>query len=324
MQDEVHLIDLFQARARLRGHIRHTPLVASPSLSRHTGGAVHLKLDCLQITGSFKLRGALNALLQLDPEARTRGVIGVSTGNYGRALAHAAHSMGVRAVICMSRLVPANKVESIRALGADVRIVGDSQDEAELEVARLVREQGLIQLPPFDHPDVVAGQGTAGLEMLEDLPTVDTVLVPLSGGGLLAGIALAMKSANPDIRVIGVSMERGCAMHASLRAGHPVQVEELPTLADSLGGGIGLGNRYTFPMVKRLVDETVLVSEDEIAAAIRHTYVEERVIVEGAGAVGIAALLGGHVKAGEVTAVVLSGQNIDMATHRRILDGESR
>lgn len=322
MQDEVHLIDLFQARARLRGHIRHTPLVASPSLSRHTGGAVHLKLDCLQITGSFKLRGALNALLQLDPEARTRGVIGVSTGNYGRALAHAAHSMGVRAVICMSRLVPANKVESIRALGADVRIVGDSQDEAELEVARLVREQGLIQLPPFDHPDVVAGQGTAGLEMLEDLPTVDTVLVPLSGGGLLAGIALAMKSANPDIRVIGVSMERGCAMHASLRAGHPVQVEELPTLADSLGGGIGLGNRYTFPMVKRLVDETVLVSEDEIAAAIRHAYAEERVIVEGAGAVGIAALLSGRVEAGGVTAVVLSGQNIDMATHRRIVDGQ--
>ena len=324
MQDEVHLIDLFQARARLRGHIRHTPLVASPSLSRHTGGAVHLKLDCLQITGSFKLRGALNALLRLSAEERTRGVIGVSTGNYGRALAHAAHSMGVRAVICMSRLVPANKVESIRALGADVRIVGDSQDEAELEVARLVREQGLIQLPPFDHADVVAGQGTAGLEILEDLPTVDTVLVPLSGGGLLAGIALAMKSANPDIRVIGVSMERGCAMHASLRAGHPVQVEELPTLADSLGGGIGLANRYTFPMVQRLVDDTVLVSEDEIAAAIRHAYVEERVIVEGAGAVGIAALLGGHVKAGGVTAVVLSGQNIDMATHRRILDGESR
>ena len=324
MQDEVHLIDLFQARARLRGHIRHTPLVASPSLSRHTGGAVHLKLDCLQITGSFKLRGALNALLRLSAEEQARGVIGVSTGNYGRALAHAAHSMGVRAVICMSRLVPANKVESIRALGADVRIVGDSQDEAELAVARLVREQGLIQLPPFDHADVVAGQGTSGLEILEDLPTVDTALVPLSGGGLLAGIALAMKSANPDIRVVGVSMERGCAMHASLRAGHPVQVEELPTLADSLGGGIGLGNRYTFPMVQRLVDETVLVSEDEISAAIRHAYVEERVIVEGAGAVGIAALLGGHVRAGEVTAVVLSGQNIDMATHRRILDGESR
>lgn len=322
MQDEVHLIDLFQARARLRGRIRHTPLVSSPSLSRHTGSAVHLKLDCLQITGSFKLRGALNALLRLSAEERARGVIGVSTGNYGRALAHAAHSMGVRAVICMSRLVPANKVESIRALGADVRIVGDSQDEAELEVARLVREQGLVQLPPFDHPDVVAGQGTAGLEMLEDLPTVDTVLVPLSGGGLLAGIALAMKSANPDIRVIGVSMERGCAMHASLLAGHPVQVEELPTLADSLGGGIGLGNRYTFPMVKRLVDETVLVSEDEIAAAIRHAYVEERVIVEGAGAVGIAALLSGRVEAGGVTAVVLSGQNIDMATHRRIVDGQ--
>lgn len=323
MQDEVRLIDLLQARSRLRGLIRHTPLVHSPSLSRHTGASVHLKLDCLQITGSFKLRGALNALLKLDPQARARGVIGVSTGNYGRALAHAAHSMGVRAVICMSRLVPANKVESIRALGAEVRIVGDSQDEAELEVARLVQEQGLIQLPPFDHIDVVAGQGTTGLEILDDLPAVDTVLVPLSGGGLLAGIALAMKTANPDIRVIGVTMERGCAMHASLRAGRPVQVEELPTLADSLGGGIGLGNRYTFPMVQRLVDDTVLVSEDEIAAAIRHAYNEERVIVEGAGAVGIAALQSNRVKLGGVTAVVLSGQNIDMATHRRILDGQS-
>lgn len=322
MQDEVRLIDLLQARARLRGLIRHTPLVPSPSLSRHAGASVHLKLDCLQITGSFKLRGALNALLRLSAEERTRGVIGVSTGNYGRALAHAAHSMGLRAVICMSRLVPANKVESIRALGAEVRIVGDSQDEAELEVARLVREQGLIQLPPFDHADVVAGQGTTGLEILDDLPAVDTVLVPLSGGGLLAGIALAMKTANPDIRIIGVSMERGCAMHASLRAGRPVQVEELPTLADSLGGGIGLGNRYTFPMVQRLVDDTVLVSEDEIAAAIRHAYNEERVIVEGAGAVGIAALQSGRVQAGSVTAVVLSGQNIDMATHRRILGGQ--
>ena len=319
MQDEIRLIDIYKARQRLQGHILRTALVPSPSLSRHTGGSVHLKLDCRQITGSFKLRGATNAILQLDDEARRRGVIGVSTGNYGRALAHAAHQLGVRAVICMSQLVPSNKVEAIRALGADVRIIGSSQDEAELEVARLVAEEGLVRLPPFDHPDVIAGQGTAGLEVLEELPAVDTVLVPLSGGGLLAGVALAMKSASPAIRVIGVSMEHGCAMHASLRAGKPVQVEEVATLADSLGGGIGLDNRYTFRMVQALVDDTMLVSEEEIAGAIRHAYDQEQLILEGSGAVGIAALLSGRIEAAGTTVVMASGANIDMALHRRLL-----
>ena len=319
MQDEIRLIDIYKARQRLQGHILRTALVPSPSLSRHTGGSVHLKLDCRQITGSFKLRGATNAILQLDDEARRRGVIGVSTGNYGRALAHAAHQLGVRAVICMSRLVPSNKVEAIRALGADVRIIGSSQDEAELEVARLVAEEGLVRLPPFDHADVIAGQGTAGLEVLEELPAVDTVLVPLSGGGLLAGVALAMKSASPAIRVIGVSMEHGCAMHASLRAGKPVQVEEVATLADSLGGGIGLDNRYTFRMVQALVDDTMLVSEEEIAGAIRHAYDQEQLILEGSGAVGIAALLSGRIEAAGTTVVMASGANIDMALHRRLL-----
>ena len=246
-------------------------------------------------------------------------MIGVSTGNHGRALAYAAKQLGVRAVICMSRLVPANKVEAIRALGAEVHISGASQDEAELEVARLVREEGLTLLPPFDHPDVIAGQGTAGLEILDDLPSVDTVLVPLSGGGLLAGVALAMKSASRDIRVIGVTMERGCAMHASIKAGRPVQVEELETLADSLGGGIGLDNRYTFRMAQALVDDTVLVSEAEIAEAIRHAYREEQLVVEGAGAVGIAALLAGRVARPGTTAVLVSGANIDMALHRRLV-----
>jgi threonine dehydratase len=321
MTQDIRLIDLYRARERLRGQVLHTPLVASPSLSHKVGTPVHLKLECRQITGSFKLRGATNALLGLDEAARARGVVGVSTGNHGRALAYAAHRLGVRAAICMSRLVPANKVEAIRALGAEVHITGASQDEAEHEVARLVREEGLTLLPPFDHPDVIAGQGTVGLELLEDLPSVDTVLVPLSGGGLLAGVALAMKSASPAIRVIGVTMERGCAMHASLEAGHPVQVEELETLADSLGGGIGLDNRYTFRMAQALVDTTVLVSEDEIAAAIRHAYREEQVVVEGSGAVGVAALLAGRIASPGTTVVLLSGANIDMALHRRIVCG---
>ncbi len=319
MDQDIRLIDLYRARRRLRGHVLHTPLQPSPSLSDHTGGSVHLKLECRQTTGSFKLRGATNALLSLDEAARARGVIAVSTGNHGRALAYAAHRLGVRAVICMSRLVPKNKVEAIRALGAEVHISGASQDEAEIEVARLVRDEGVTLVPPFDHADVIAGQGTVGLELLDDLPTVDTVLVPLSGGGLLAGTALALKSASPSIRVIGVTMERGCAMHASLQAGHPVQVEELETLADSLGGGIGLDNRYTFRMAQKLVDDVVLVSEEEIAAAIRHAYRMEQVIVEGSGAVGIAALLAGRVEALGTTAVLVSGANIDMELHRRIV-----
>lgn len=319
MTQDIRLIDLYRARHRIRGRVVHTPLVASASLSQRIGTPVHLKLECRQTTGSFKLRGATNALLALDDAARARGVIGVSTGNHGRALAYAAKQSGVRAVICMSRLVPSNKVEAIRALGAEVHIVGASQDEAEHEVARLVRTEGLTLLPPFDHPDVIAGQGTAGLEILDDLPSVDTVLVPLSGGGLLAGVALAMKSASRNIRVVGVTMERGCAMHASLAAGRPVQVEELETLADSLGGGIGLDNRYTFRMAQERVDETVLVSEEEIAQAIRHAYHEEQLILEGSGAVGIAALLAGRVADSGTTVVLASGANIDMALHRRLV-----
>jgi threonine dehydratase len=222
----------------------------------------------------------------------------------------------------MSRLVPRNKIEAIAALGAEARIVGASQDEAQLEADRLVGEDGMTMLPPFDHPDIIAGQGTIGLEILEDLPEVETVLVPLSGGGLIAGVACAIKSADPQIRVIGVTMERGCAMYRSQKAGSPVVVEELPTLADALGGGIGLDNRYTFAMVRDLVDDLLLVSEEQIADAIRHAYFDERQVIEGSGAVGIAALRAGAVRRPGITAVVVSGGNIDMALHARLIRGE--
>jgi threonine dehydratase len=221
----------------------------------------------------------------------------------------------------MSRLVPRNKVAAIEALGAEIRIVGASQDEAQLEADRLVAE-GMTLVPPFDHPDIIAGQGTLGLEIIEDLPEVETVIVPLSGGGLIAGVARAIKSAAARIRVVGVTMERGCAMYQSQKAGRPVPVEELPSLADALGGGIGLDNRYTFAMVRDLVDELLLVSEEEIADAIRHAYFEERQVIEGSGAVGIAALLAGKVRRPGVTAVVVSGGNIDMALHARLIRGE--
>jgi threonine dehydratase len=323
MHDATIMQDIYRARRAIGGRIRRTPLAESGALTRLAGSPVHLKLEHLQITGSFKLRGATNAVLQLSPEEKEKGVVGVSTGNHGRGLAFAAKQAGVRCIVCVSRLVPRNKVEGIEALGAEVRIVGASQDEAQVEVDGLVTEHGMTMLPPFDHPDIIAGQGTIGLEILEDLPGVETVIVPVSGGGLIAGVARAIKSANPKIRMIGVTMERGCAMHESQKAGRPVQVEELPTLADALGGGIGLDNRYTFAMVRDLVDHLLLVSEEQIAGAIRHAYCEERQVIEGSGAVGIAALIAGLVEDPGVTAVVVSGGNIDMALHARLIRSEA-
>ncbi|AGS24474.1 hydroxyectoine utilization dehydratase EutB [Rhizobium etli] len=305
---------------RIREHILSTKFVGSSALSDICGVPVGLKLEHHQTTGSFKIRGATNAILKLTEAEQARGVIAVSTGNHGRALAYAARAVGSTATICMSRLVPENKIREIRRLGADVRIIGDSQDEAQEEVDRLVREKGLVLLPPFDHPDIVAGQGTIGLEIVEAMPDVDTVFVPVSGGGLAAGLAVAIKAMRPQAKVVGVSMERGAAMKASLDAGQPILVEEVPTLADALGGGIGLENELTFAMCRDLLDDFVLLSEDEIAAGIRHAYLKEREIIEGSGAVGVAALLARKVAgvSGPI-AVVVSGCNIDMELHHRII-----
>ena len=317
------IADIEAAAETLAGRIRETPLVRSESLSEHRGADIHLKLEHHQITGSFKLRGATNAVRRLTDDERARGVVGVSTGNHGRGLAYAAREAGVSCIICMSRLVPANKVDGIKAQGAAVRIVGESQDDAQVEVDRLVAEEGRIMLPPFDHPHVIAGQGTLGLEILAQLPDVETLVVPVSGGGLIAGVARAAKSLKPGIRVVGVTMERGAAMVESQRAGKPVPVAELATLADALGGGIGLDNRYTFAMVRELVDELHLVSEEQIADAVSHAYWQERQIIEGSGAVGIAALKAGLVEDPGVSVVVLSGGNIHMGLHNRLINGET-
>lgn len=318
----VGLADIEAARERIAGTIRGTAITPSPSLSEIAGVPVLLKLEHQQVTGSFKLRGAANRVQRLTEEERRNGVVGVSTGNHGRGLAYAASQAGVSCIICLSKLVPQNKIDGIRSHGAEVRIVGVSQDDAQVEVDRLVAEENMTTVPPFDHPDIIAGQGTLGLEILEQAPEVRTVLVPLSGGGLISGLAAAVKAKRPGARVVGVSMERGAAMHACLQAGKPIHVEELATLADSLGGGIGLDNRHTFPMVRDLVDEVLLVSEKEIAAAIRHAYWQERQVIEGSGSVGIAALLAGKVKSDGPIVALVSGGNIDMTLHHRIASGE--
>jgi threonine dehydratase len=310
------------ARRRLAGIIRTTPVEASSALADRLGVPVALKLEHLQASGSFKFRGASNAVAALSDAQKAAGVVAVSTGNHGRGLARACAAAGVRCVVAMSRLVPANKVDAIRAEGAEVVITGDSQDAAQRAVDRLVAEEGMTMLPPFDHRDIIAGQGTLGFEMLEAMPEMETVLVQLSGGGLISGVAAAIRARKPSVRVVGVSMARGAAMAASLEAGRPVEVRELPTLADSLGGGIGLDNRHTYPMVRALVDEVVLLDEAEIAAGIRHCYWAERQIVEGSGAVGVAALLAGRVRPAGPTMVLLSGGNIDMGLHHRVVSGE--
>ncbi|MET3588440.1 threonine dehydratase [Pseudorhizobium tarimense] len=320
----VSLADIERAATRIAGRVVRTPLTPSPTLSKRAGQPVHLKLETLQPIGAFKLRGAMNAILSRDNAARRRGLVTASTGNHGRAVAYAARELGVPATICMSSLVPANKVEAIRSLGANIRIVGVSQDDAQDEVERLVQTLDLTPIPPFDDVDVVAGQGTIGLELVEDLPDLATVLVPLSGGGLAGGIAVAAKALKPQARIIGISMERGAAMYAAVAAGKPVAVREEETLADSLGGGIGLSNRVTFALCRALLDDVVLLTEDEIAAGIRHAAREEDQVVEGAGAVGMAAILANKVQLLGPTAVIVSGRNIDPAIHRSLIGRSTR
>ena len=302
------------------GSMAHrTPLMLSQGLSEQAGANIYLKLENMQQTGSFKVRGAANRLLHMTQQERAAGVVTVSTGNHGKAVAYVAHRLGIRARVVVPDLVLPHKVEAMRQLGAEVIIAGSSQDEAELHACEMASRDGghpagaLTMISPFDHPDIIAGQGTIGLELLEQLPEVDTAIIPLSGGGLASGVGLALKCANPRIRVIGVSMERGAVMAASLKVGHPVQLREERTLADSLMGGIGLDNHYTFRMIQQYVDDMLLVSEEEIAAAMVYALRGERMVVEGGGAVGIAVILAGKVAGPwRNVAIVVSGGNADL------------
>jgi threonine dehydratase len=314
----VTLRHIYAARKRIRDIAARTPLIESPELTERMGSSVYLKLENVQRTGSFKIRGAANKLKSLSEGELERGVITVSSGNHGRAVAYVARELGVPAVVCMSSRVPANKVTGIRRLGAEVVLHGESYDDAERFALRLEKERGLTMVPPFDDPHVIAGQGTIALEVLEDLPGVDTVVVPLSGGGLLSGIALVLKSADTSIRTVGVSMDRAPVMFHSLKAGRPIEMEEEETIADALVGGIGLGNQYTFRIVQEYVDETMLVPEKGIAAAMAFALQAHHLVIEGGGAVALAALLGGEVTGlGELVVVILSGGNVEIP---RLLD----
>jgi len=296
------------------------PLRAARSLSQQLGVEVSLKLESFQPTGSFKIRGAAARLGAIPPDELARGVITASTGNHGRAVAHVARLLGIPATICVSEHVPPGKIEMLRRSGCVLDIGGPSQDAAfERAIAASERPGGPTLIHSILDPIVVAGQGTCGLEIVEQQPDTALVIVPVSGGGLIAGVAVAVRSLLPHARVVGVSMDRGAVMHASLRAGRPVVLAEVETLADSLQGGIGVDNQTSFPIVQRLVDEIVLVTEEEIAAGMRHALSEHRVVLEGAGAVGIAALLNGRIGAPDApVAVVCSGSAAELATIARL------
>ena len=305
--DQLPTLNDIRAAARVIEGVAHrTPLVPAA-----LDGDILLKLESLQPIGAFKLRGALNAISKLDDAQKARGVTCASTGNHGRAVAYAAKRQGIRATVCLSNLVPDVKVNGIEALGGEVRRCGATQDDAEREVRRLVEEEGVVDIPPFDHPNVIAGQGTIGIELLEDRPDLETLIVPMSGGGLIAGIAIAAKSIKPSIRVIGVTMDRGAAIAESMAAGKLVDVDELPTLADSLSGGIP-GNRYTLQLCRELVDEAVLVTEHEIYRAMAALLLQEGLVAEGGAAVGYAAVLADKIRSAGPTAIVISGRNVDM------------
>ncbi len=309
--------DVWLARRRVRGIVRRVLMRPAPEL----GPEVRIADETVQPTGAFKVRGAANALLSMTPDQVARGVVAVSTGNHGRAVAHVASAIGTTATVFVSSRVPQEKLDALKAAGAELVVHGGSQDEAEAAAREHVAAHGGTLVPPFDHPAVIAGQGTLGLEIVEELPEVRTVLVPLSGGGLISGVALALKSVDPAIRVIGVSMEHGAAMHASLRTGRQVEMPEADTLADSLQGGLGTENRFTLRAVQELVDDVVLVPEAAIASAMRHAFRHHGMVLEGAGAATLAALLSGAVAVDGPTVAVASGANVGAETFARVLQG---
>ncbi len=301
------------ARHAIASVALQSPVLRSRLLSDLAGVSVALKLENLQVTGSFKVRGAANKLLALSGEERARGVVTCSSGNHGKAVAYVAHLLGLKATVCAPEWIDSTKLAAIKRHGAVAVLHGNTYDAAEQRCYEIHREQGLTFVNPFDDPVVIAGQGTIGLELLEQVPGFDTVLVPLSGGGLIGGIALATKTANPSVQVVAVSAENARVMFESLRAGRPIAFPEEETVASALSGGIGLDNRYTFRLVQDYVDEHLLVTEDEIRAAMEFAAAELKLVVEGGGAVAIAALLSGKFAGhGRNIAVVVSGGNIGL------------
>jgi threonine dehydratase len=315
----ISLSDIQAALGRIRGSIYLSPCARSENFSQLTGNSVYLKLDNLQRTGAFKERGALNKLLTMSPEERAQGVIAASAGNHAQGLAYHAGLHGIRALICMPLTTPLIKVSATRSYGADVILYGANYDEACEEAIRLGQEQHLTFVHPFDDDAVIAGQGTLGLEILEQHPDIEAIIAPIGGGGLIGGIGCAIKESNPRIRVIGVQPARLASMKAAIAKGEPVTLGPAATIAD----GIAVrrcGDR-TFPLVQKYVDEIVTVDEEEIANAVLLLLEREKTLAEGAGAAAIAALINHKVRLkGKKVAVLVCGGNIDVTLLARIME----
>jgi threonine ammonia-lyase medium form len=307
--------DVEEAGRLLRGIVRRTPLVRSRALSDRIGGPVHLKCENLQRAGSFKIRGAYTRMFRLSAEEKARGVVAASAGNHAQGVALAARLLGIPARVYMPVGAPLPKLDATRGYGAEVVLVGHTVDECLVSAEKWAAESGSILIHPFDHQDVVAGQGTVGLELLEQLPGVKTVLVSTGGGGLLAGIATVLKARNPEIRIIGVQAETAAAYPPSLAAGAPEALASMSTMADGIA--VGRPGDVPFAIVADLVDEIVTVSEEMISRAMLLLLERQKLLVEPAGAVAVAALLG--VVDGPPVVVaddapvlaVLSGGNVD-------------
>jgi threonine dehydratase len=317
----VTLQDIEEAYRRIGGAIYRSPCAESDHFTHLAGcSALFSKLENLQRTGSFKERGALNKLLSLTPEERSRGVIAASAGNHAQGVAYHAGRLGITATIVMPLRTPLIKAESTRNYGAKVILHGANFDEAYAEAVRVQERENRVFVHPFNDPAIIAGQGTVGLELLEQNPDLELVLVPVGGGGLVSGVACALKEKNPKLRVVGVQTAAVPSMKASLSAGRVVEVEGGTTIADGIA--VRKPGQHTFEMVQRYVDEVVTVDDEEIANAILLLLERDKTVVEGAGAVGFAALVNGKVPSakGRRTAIVLSGGNIDVNLISRIIE----
>jgi threonine dehydratase len=315
----ISLADVMAARERLRGSIYYSPCAHSQMLSGITGQQIYLKLENLQMTGSFKERGALNRIALLTPDQAARGVVTASAGNHAQGVAYHATKRGIRALIVMPLATPLVKVTATRGFGAEVVLHGANYDEAYEEARRICAAQNMTFIHPFDDGAVMAGQGTIGLELLEQVPGLEAVVVSIGGGGLIGGVACAIKESRPEVKVVGVQTSRLPSMAIAVAQGHPVTIEPATTIADGIS--VRRAGEVTFPVVERYVDEIVTVDEDEIASAILMLLEREKTLAEGAGAAGLAALLQKKTSLnGAKTAVVIGGGNIDVTLLSRIIE----
>jgi len=320
MRPTVTLDDIRAAQTRIAGRVLRSPCPRSIPLSEATGADVFCKLDLLQRTGSFKERGACNALMMLDDAAKSRGVVAASAGNHALGLAYHGKLLGIPVTVVMPRFAPLVKVATCRRLGARVILEGETFDDARRGAAAIADRDGLDRIHGFDDPRVIAGQGTITLEILEDVPDAAAIVVPTGGAGLLAGVAVAAKALRPDIRIVAVETAAAPSFSASLAAGRPTQVPIHPTLADGLA--VGRVGELSFPLAAPLVDQVVTVDEAELSLAVLRLLELEKTVVEGAAASALAALLGGRCPelAGRSTVLLLCGGNIDLTILDRVID----